>query len=370
MDLLRLVPQGGPAICNVSVTNLCNATCDFCNFAHDKGFVTDRRSLDASRFADLLARLKEQAGVRFVTFMGGEPLLHKNIVEMVQTATDMGVQPTMVTNGWLLPPKVDALADAGITTLFISIDAADPLVHEKNRGLKGVCERIREATAKLQARGVTVIASVAMTRLIPDYLALARFVKELGFSAITFSYPRKAALGSNSLVWSEDSELVDMSTEELLAAFDGAEIGPQHHPRAQPARRTCRHAAAADRAGRALHLPCRLQVLLHGLELRSLALRGLGQANRLGLGIHAGEDAAGWLPGLHHRLLPRCQHHAAFPGRHRRRFRADAPGPAGRRLPGAGRPPHPRLDRCHRRAWQPAVPAGGDQLTAASLGHR
>ncbi len=42
-DLLRLVPRGGPAILNASVTNMCNATCDFCNFAHDKGFVTDRR---------------------------------------------------------------------------------------------------------------------------------------------------------------------------------------------------------------------------------------------------------------------------------------------------------------------------------------
>src|SRR3954466_9368952 len=102
MDLLRLVPQGGPAICNVSVTNLCNATCDFCNFAHDKGFVTDRRSLDASRFAAGLQHMKDQAGVRFATFMGGEPLLHPKIVEMVQTATDLGVQPTLVTNGWLL----------------------------------------------------------------------------------------------------------------------------------------------------------------------------------------------------------------------------------------------------------------------------
>ncbi|MCO6415740.1 radical SAM protein [Siccirubricoccus sp. KC 17139] len=236
MDLLRLVPKGGPAICNVSVTNLCNATCDFCNFAHDKGFVTDRRSLDASRFAEGLARLKREAGVRFVTFMGGEPLLHKNIVEMVRTATEMGVQPTMVTNGWLLPPKVDALADAGITTLFISIDAPTAEVHEKNRGLRGVCERIREANAKLTARGVTVIASVAMTRLVTDYAALARFVKSLGFSAITFSYPRKAALGSSSLVWSEDSELVDMTPAEILAAFDAAEgareIIPVHNPRA------------------------------------------------------------------------------------------------------------------------------------------
>ncbi|MDO9706867.1 radical SAM protein [Paracraurococcus lichenis] len=236
MDLLRLVPKGGPAIVNVSVTNLCNATCDFCNFAHDKGFVTDRRSLDASRFEAALTRLKEQAGVRFATFMGGEPLLHPKILDMVRSATALGVQPTMVTNGWLLPPKVDALADAGITTLFISIDAAEAAVHEKNRGLRGVCERIREATARLQARGVTVIASCAMTRLVTDYAALARFVKELGFSAITFSYPRKAALSSNSLVWSEDSELVDMTTEELLAAFDGAEaaraIIPVHNPRA------------------------------------------------------------------------------------------------------------------------------------------
>ncbi|MBK1657652.1 radical SAM protein [Paracraurococcus ruber] len=236
MDLLRLVPKGGPAIVNASVTNMCNATCDFCNFAHDKGFVTDRRFLDATRFEDALAHLKEQAGVRFVTFMGGEPLLHPKILDMVRSATAMGVQPTMVTNGWLLPPKAAALAEAGVTTLFISIDAPEPLAHEKNRGLKGVCERIREANAILREKGVTVIASVAMTRLVTDYAALARFVKELGFSAITFSYPRKAALGSNSLVWSEDSDLVDMSQAELLAAFDGAErareIIPVHNPRA------------------------------------------------------------------------------------------------------------------------------------------
>ena len=77
IDLLRLVPRGGPAICNVSVTNVCNATCDFCNFAHDKGFVTAPQLAGrgaASRRA--LALLRERAGVRFVTFMGGEPLLH------------------------------------------------------------------------------------------------------------------------------------------------------------------------------------------------------------------------------------------------------------------------------------------------------
>ena len=235
MDLLSLVPSGGPAILNASVTNLCNATCDFCNFAHDKGFVTDRRSMDASRFAESLALMKAQANLRFVTFMGGEPLLHPRIADMMQMATDMGVQPTMVTNGWLLPGKLDALAATGISTIFVSIDSEDAGAHEKNRGLKGVCERIRESNTRMAALGITPIASVAMTRLVTDYRALGHFLKELGFAAVTFSYPRRAALGSSSLVWSEDSDLVDMSNAELLAAFDGVEqtreVIPVHNPR-------------------------------------------------------------------------------------------------------------------------------------------
>src|SRR5581483_2978889 len=35
-DIMRLMPQGGPSVCNIAVTNLCNATCDFCSFAYDK----------------------------------------------------------------------------------------------------------------------------------------------------------------------------------------------------------------------------------------------------------------------------------------------------------------------------------------------
>jgi molybdenum cofactor biosynthesis enzyme MoaA len=93
LDLLRLVPRGGPAVLNVSVTNACNATCGFCNFAHDKGFVTHRKWLDADRFAEALSLMREKAGVRFVTFMGGEPLLHPRIAEMARTATRWACSP-------------------------------------------------------------------------------------------------------------------------------------------------------------------------------------------------------------------------------------------------------------------------------------
>ena len=107
-DLVRLVGQGGPAVCNVAVTNVCNATCDFCNFAYDKGFVTHRLYLDAARFGDCLDILHRR-GVRYLSFQGGEPLLHPRIVDMVGAAVARGIVPTLITNGWLLPRKLDAL---------------------------------------------------------------------------------------------------------------------------------------------------------------------------------------------------------------------------------------------------------------------
>jgi MoaA/NifB/PqqE/SkfB family radical SAM enzyme len=238
-DLLRLVPSGGPAVCNVSITNACNATCDFCNFAHDKNIVTHRSWLDATKFDAALKLLHTRGNVRFLTFMGGEPLLHPKIGEMARATTEAGIQPTLVTNGWLLPTKLDALAASGISTLFISIDSEDAAVHEKNRGLKGVCERIKEANGRMVKHGMTPVASVVMSKLVTDYRALANFVRELGFKGITFSYPRTAAYGSSSLVYSEDSDLVDITAKDLIKSFEAADgirdLIPVQNPRASMA---------------------------------------------------------------------------------------------------------------------------------------
>ncbi len=85
--------------------------------------------------------------MRFVILMGGEPLLHPRIAEMARTASGMGVQPTMVTNGWLLPGKLDAIAGTGISTVFVSIDNEDAAAHEKNRGLRRTAASRASASA-------------------------------------------------------------------------------------------------------------------------------------------------------------------------------------------------------------------------------
>jgi MoaA/NifB/PqqE/SkfB family radical SAM enzyme len=221
-DMLRLIRRGGPAICNVAVTNSCNAKCDFCNFALGKVPRSDLRWIDAGQF-DRALDILQQRDVRYISFFGGEPLLHPRLAEMVAIVQSKGMSAAVITNGWLLPACLDRLADAGLKTVYVSIDAAEMADHEANRGLTAVGERIRSAISRMPALGMAPLAQVTMSKLIRDYRMLVPLLRELGFVAVAFSYPQRARLGSSSLAWSADSSLVNFTTSELISAFDAVD---------------------------------------------------------------------------------------------------------------------------------------------------
>jgi MoaA/NifB/PqqE/SkfB family radical SAM enzyme len=220
--MLRLIRHGGPALCNIAITNSCNATCDFCNFANGKIPRKDLRWMDAQRLDSALEILHAR-GIRYVSFFGGEPLLHPHVADMIAMAVARGMGIALITNGWMLPSKLDELAASGLKTIYISIDAPSVSRHEKNRGLKRVTERIRAATARMPELGITAIAQVAMSKLIDDYTALAPFLRNLGFEAVAFSYPQRMRLGSSSLAWSDSSSLVNFSDQQLIGAFQAVD---------------------------------------------------------------------------------------------------------------------------------------------------
>jgi len=218
MDTLRLVlDKGGPGFCQFALNNACNANCGFCNFARDKfpkahwKYVERQGALDA---IDTLYR----NGVRYLVWTGGEPTLHPNLIEFTEHASNLGMKVMLVSNAGLFKPdKVRKLHEAGTSSFIISVDAADVEAHENNRGLPGVCEKIKETNRVLKELGAMATASVTMSRLL-DYDKLPAFLEELGFGAVTFSYP-VTELGSNFMGFST-SDLVNYSKEELLAAFD------------------------------------------------------------------------------------------------------------------------------------------------------
>jgi molybdenum cofactor biosynthesis enzyme MoaA len=101
-----------PAVCDISVTNVCNAGCDFCGFARGKALIGRARYLDADQFSRALPILYRR-GIRFVTLQGGEPLVHPEIVRLVALTASAGMSCAVITNGWFLPRYIDALARAG-----------------------------------------------------------------------------------------------------------------------------------------------------------------------------------------------------------------------------------------------------------------
>jgi MoaA/NifB/PqqE/SkfB family radical SAM enzyme len=206
-----------PAVVDISVTNVCNAACDFCGFARGKGLAGPRRYLDPSGFAQALPILARRR-VRYVTFQGGEPLVHPQIVALVSAAAGSGMQVALITNGWFLPQQAGALAGAGLSRLMVSLDSERLAAHERNRGLAGLRLRIREGIRRVHEHGIPVTACVTLNRLL-RVEALPGTLEELGFDTVAFSYPRRAPLGNTSLVYSEDSSLLAREPGEVLEAL-------------------------------------------------------------------------------------------------------------------------------------------------------
>lgn len=110
----------------------------------------------------------------------------------------------LIANGWFLLRHVDALAEAGLGRLIISVDSGDLAEHEHNRGLDGLTRRMTEAIAMARSLGLPVHASVTVSRLV-RYDELPDTLRHLGIEAVAFSYPRREPFGSTSLVYGGDS---------------------------------------------------------------------------------------------------------------------------------------------------------------------
>jgi len=232
IDTLRLLfKEGGPGFCQFAINNACNARCGFCGFALDKLPREDWKYVSRGSALEALEILYRQ-GVRYLVITGGEPLLHRDLPEIISRASKLRMTVLLVTNGSLLFKRtIHKLAEAGVTSFIISIDAATVKQHEDNRGLPGVCQRIFEANQIISRLKLSSTASTTMSRLV-DYKALPDFLTSLGFSSITFSYPL-TTLGSSFLGYAQ-SDLIDFSSEELLEACEKVKQMKKRFPVVNP----------------------------------------------------------------------------------------------------------------------------------------
>lgn len=214
----EVLEHGGPGYLQFAITNICNAKCDFCGFAVDRFDPKKRRSVTLKEARDVIdIAVKNHIG--YLLFVGGEPLVHRDLRAMVRYAAESGIHPMICTNGSLWTEQnMRELAGDGLSSVIMSIDAHDVAKHEKNRGLPEVCRKIQRANAVFDELGLQTTASVTASKLIDDYDKLPDFLTELGFKSCTFSYPL-TSLASSYLSFS-DSSLVSYQTDELIQVFE------------------------------------------------------------------------------------------------------------------------------------------------------
>jgi MoaA/NifB/PqqE/SkfB family radical SAM enzyme len=214
----EVLEHGGPGYLQFAITNLCNADCDFCGFARSKFDPKARRSVTLKEAQDAIdIALRNHIG--YLLFVGGEPMIHRDLRAMTRYAAERGIHPMICTNGGLwTEDNMRGLVSDGLSSVIMSIDAHDVAKHEKNRGLPDVCRKIRRANEFFHSVGIQTTASITASRLIDDYEKLPAFLETLGFKSCTFSYPL-TSLASSYLSFS-DSGLVNYSRDELIGLFE------------------------------------------------------------------------------------------------------------------------------------------------------
>ncbi len=218
-------PLIAPTTVMFNVIRRCNAGCKYCgDWMNDPDPRTDP---SLSSIIDILSDLRS-LGVRWVTFSGGEPLLRRDIYDLMQEAVTMGLAVSIITNGTALTESgAHRMARMGIAKLGISIDSLDPSRLMSTRGLKvdSVLKSIN-LVSQLKARqypSLNVSLYVTVTRInIDDLLPMVDFAIERGIK-IQFQPVAYAASGATEQVldrlWPTPEEIKKLSdiTNELVA---------------------------------------------------------------------------------------------------------------------------------------------------------
>ncbi len=200
----------------LSVTDKCNMRCFYCMPEGFKGFEIPENWLtfdEIERVIDAFTRL----GVSRVRLTGGEPLVRKNLPELIGrlSALDGLDDLSLSTNASLLSRYAEDIQKAGVSRINVSLDSLQPDRFKKITG-NGKLEEVLAglAAAKEAALSPIKINTVAMKGVNDDeFVDLVNYCGDMGF---TLRFIETMPIGSTGRNASEDNYL---NLQEVIATL-------------------------------------------------------------------------------------------------------------------------------------------------------
>lgn len=215
-----LVDKFGRTITYVrlSVTDRCDFRCVYC-MSEDMEFLPRDEVLSLEEIGRL-ARIFQGLGVKKIRLTGGEPLVRKDILKLIQDIGSIGLDDfTMTTNGSQLPKMAHDIRAAGMDRLNISLDSLDAEKFRRitrtgdlNRVIKGI-----DTAVEAGFKGIKLNSVIMKNSNDHEVLDLVEFARERG---IDISFIEEMPLG----------EISDHTRDQTFCSSDEVrEIIEQRH---------------------------------------------------------------------------------------------------------------------------------------------
>lgn len=151
-----------PVAMTFAVTYKCQCDCLHCSAGrHKRKNVEELSTQEAKKVIDESLKL----GISILAFTGGEPLLRKDIYELISYVNPKKAVTLLFTNGeFLTKENVKRLAKAGLYSLFVSIDSPEPSEHDRLRQRKGLFEKVIQGIQNAKEEGLFVGISTYATK--------------------------------------------------------------------------------------------------------------------------------------------------------------------------------------------------------------
>src|SRR5260221_2474074 len=166
---------GIPLAVLAEITHRCPLQCPYCS----NPIELERGGSEptTAEWKKVLSELAE-IGVLQIHFSGGEPTARKDLVELVQHASDVGLYSTLITSAVLLTKeRLGALADAGLCHVQISFQGNEPVVADRVAGFKSAHAKKIEAARWTRDLDLPLTVNAVMHRQnlfqLPDIIQMA-----------------------------------------------------------------------------------------------------------------------------------------------------------------------------------------------------
>ena len=153
LGVRRLLRRKSPFQMTLSLTNRCNFRCTYCDIP-----LQERSEMSTAEWITAIDELRA-AGMGRASIMGGEPLLRKDVADVIGHLRRCGVHASMNTNGWLVPERIDELADLDL--VCVTLDGPEP-IHDGQRR-RGSYARVLRALEALRQRNIPTVTMTVVT---------------------------------------------------------------------------------------------------------------------------------------------------------------------------------------------------------------